>query len=112
MLDFFFCGVNFFPKQCPFKTYIKYKKENLSIVSQINFRFAALHLRSLLLSFPVIFCAPLQGCGSRSFGEIGSALEIKKRIRILIEVKIQELQRLKMEPWRLKMEFWGTLDQR
>ncbi len=45
---------------------INYRKVNLSIISQINSRFAALHLRSVLLPSPVIFCAPLQGCCSRS----------------------------------------------
>jgi hypothetical protein len=34
------------------------------------------------------------------FGKIGHALEIKSLIRIRIEVKIQELHRLKIEPWR------------
>ncbi len=59
-------GVTFFAERCPFKTYIKYRKGNQSIASQINSRFAALYLRSLLLSFSVIFCAPLQCYGSRS----------------------------------------------
>jgi hypothetical protein len=40
------------------------------------------------------------------FGKIGPALEIKNLIRIRIEVKIQELHRLKMKPWRLKMKSW------